>query len=137
MAVITYQGKQYEAKTDESVLATLLRHQIDIPYSCNAGVCHCCIMISDSIKHPCPANLGLRDTLIAQGYILACQCKPRDAISVKHADEYEIFANAIVIEKNMLSDTVCQLKLHSAIDLYYRAGQYINLRMANGQIRSY
>ncbi|PCH62905.1 MAG: oxygenase [Gammaproteobacteria bacterium] len=137
MPVITYQDEQYVSKADESVLDTLLRHQINIPYSCNAGVCHCCIMVSDSIKHPCPANLGLRDTLIAQGYFLACQCKPTDAITVKHADEYDIFADALVIEKNMLSDTVCQLKLHSAIDLYYRAGQYINIRMPNGQIRSY
>lgn len=137
MAVISYQGEQYVAKADESVLDTLLRHKIDIPYSCHAGVCHACIMVNDSIKTPCEANHGLRDTMIEQGYILACQCNPTEAISVKLAGEYEIFADAIIIEKNMLSDNVCQLKLHTAIDLYYRAGQYINLRAPDGQIRSY
>ncbi len=137
MAVITFRGEEYDANPDESVLDALLRHNIDIPYSCHAGVCHACIMVSDSIKEPCLANQGLRDTLIEQGYILACQCIPNNDITVKKADEYEIFADAIVIEKNILSESVCQLKLHPAVDLYYRAGQYINLRTPEGQIRSY
>jgi len=135
--VITYRGEKYVANTDESVLDALLRHKINIPYSCHAGICHACIMVSDSIKTPSPANHGLRDTMIEQGYILACQCLPNGDITVKNADEYEIFADAIVIEKNMLSENVCQLKLHTAIDLYYRAGQYINLRAPDGQVRSY
>jgi len=137
LATINYQNEQYESIADESVLDTLLRHNIDIPFSCNAGVCHCCIMVSDSINYPNEANLGLKDTLIEQGYILSCQCKPTDTISVKLAEQYEIFAKALVIEKKMLSDNVCQLKLHSAVNLYYRAGQYINVRMNNTQIRSY
>ena len=137
MPIITYQGLQYEAIADESVLDTLLRHNIDIPYSCHAGVCNTCVMVCDETKPPDNATRGLKNTLVAQGYFLACQYVPSESITVRKADDFGLFCQAIVLEKSLLSDHVCRLRLQPAANLYYRAGQYINLHMPNGEIRSY
>jgi NAD(P)H-flavin reductase/ferredoxin len=127
----------YESKTDESILDTLLRHNIDIPYACKAGVCNTCVMVADGGKPSCNATLGLKETLVEQGYFLSCQCVPSAPISVRKADEFGLFSQALVIQKSHLSKDVCRLRLRTSTDLYYRAGQYINIRGLNEQIRSY
>lgn len=137
MPVITYQDTQYETRADESVLDVLLRHDIDIPYSCKAGVCNTCVMVSEGERLPRNATQGLKDTLVEQGYFLACQCVPSGRIVVRKADDFGLFGKAIILEKDIMSQDVCRLRLRSATDLYYRAGQYINLRMPKNQIRSY
>jgi hypothetical protein len=43
----------------------------------------------------------------------------------------------VVAEKTALADDVCQLRIESATSLYYHAGQFINLRRADGLTRSY
>lgn len=137
MITITYQGLNYEAKADESVLDTLLRHNIDIPYSCHAGVCNTCVMVCDGNEVPDNATRGLKDTLVDQGYFLACQYVPLESVTVRKAEQFGLFCQTMVLEKTVLSEHVCRLRLQPAADLYYRAGQYINLRMPNGEIRSY
>lgn len=137
MPVITFQDTEYETGADESVLDTLLRHDVDIPYSCKAGVCNTCIMVSEAADLPANATKGLKDTLVARGHFLACQCVPTDHLVIRYADESGLFGKAVVIEKDFLSQDVCRMRLCSATDLYYRAGQYINIRMPIGQIRSY
>ena len=137
MPVITYQDNHYNAKEDESVLDTLLRNDIDIPYSCKAGVCHVCVMHCEQGTCPDNATDGLEDKLIKHGFFLACKCNPSDDLTVCIADESRIFNHAVVVEKDYLSDSVCRLKLKTGAKLHYRAGQYLNIRSPNGQIRSY
>ena len=137
MTTITYQGVLYESKTNESVLDALLRHNIDIPYACKAGVCNACVMISDDGELSKNCTIGLKEDLVEQGYFLSCQCIPSAPVTVRKTDDYDLFSQALVIQKDFLSKDVCRLKLHLATDLYYRAGQYINLRGPEGQIRSY
>lgn len=137
MTTITYQNTSYESKTAESVLDTLLRHNIDIPYACKAGVCNACIMVSDNNELSRNCTIGLKETLVEQGYFLSCQCIPSAPVTVRKADDFGLFSQALVMQKDFLSEDVCRLRLHLATDLYYRAGQYINLRGPEGQIRSY
>ena len=137
MTIITYQDVLYESKANESVLDTLLRHNIDIPYACKAGVCSACVMVADGEKLSCNATLGLKETLVEQGYFLSCQCIPSAPITVRKADDFGLFSQAVVIQRDSLSEDVCRLRLHTATDLYYRAGQYINIRGPENQIRSY
>jgi len=137
MTALTYKGMQYESGAGESVLDTLLRNKIDIPYSCKAGACNICMMVGDEKELISHATHGIKNTLVEQGHFLACQCVVTDPITVHEAEDVSVFCQAIVNDKDFLSDKVCRLRLHPAIGLYYRAGQYINIRMPNGQIRSY
>lgn len=94
-------------------------------------------MVCEAGELPDNASKGLKNTLLARGYFLACQCVPTGHLVIRYTDDAGLFGKAIVIEKNFLSQDVCRLRLRSATDLYYRAGQYINIRMPIGQIRSY
>lgn len=75
--------------------------------------------------------------LISQGYFLSCQCFPEINVQVSQVDDYGLFGRARVIDKTMLSPAVCRIRLQPANPLYYRAGQYVNLRNVDGIIRSY
>lgn len=137
LSVVTYKDSRYEVGPDESVLDVLLRHDIDIPYACKAGVCHVCVMRCQQGDLPINSIGGLTDSEVAHGYFLSCQCVPEGNLDVNDVDEYGIFTQAKVIEKDYPSGEVCRIKLRTATDLYYRAGQFINLRIPVGEIRSY
>ncbi len=137
MPVITYKHNHYETEADESVLDALLRHNIDIPYACKAGVCHVCVMRCQQGLLTPGSTVGLKDAEVAHGNFLACQCNPTENLSISDADEFGLFSQAIVVAKDYLSGDVCRIRMRAATDLHYRAGQFINLRMPVGDIRSY
>jgi len=137
LPTITFQNKSYKTKKHESVLDALLRHEVDIPYACKAGVCHVCVMVCDDGELDLSAVEGLRDIQIENGYFLSCQCIPEHGLSVKNADESGLFSRAKVIAKEAFTEDVCRFRLKTATQLYYRAGQFINIKKSNGQIRSY
>lgn len=137
MPIITYKNNHYETETDESVLDALLRHNIDIPYACKAGVCHVCVMHCQLGLLPSGSTVGLKGSEVAQGNFLACQCIPVENLGISDAGEFALFSQAKVIANVYLSDEVCRIKLRTAPNLNYRAGQFINLRMPAGEIRSY
>ncbi|MBV1906138.1 MAG: 2Fe-2S iron-sulfur cluster binding domain-containing protein [Pseudomonadales bacterium] len=134
---ICYQGSKYPHKLGASVLDTLLENGVEIPYSCRAGVCQSCVMRCDTGELPANCQTGLKDTLCSQGYFLACQCKPEEKLSVTLPNDLGMFGHATVVEKTLLSANICGLKLLSFLPLDYHAGQFINLRNAEGCIRSY
>jgi ring-1,2-phenylacetyl-CoA epoxidase subunit PaaE len=68
-------------KRDEFILETALDHDIDIPFSCQSGLCTTCRgkLVSGKVRMEDPD--GLSDAEIAEGYILTC---------VSHPDSQEI-----------------------------------------------
>lgn len=68
-------------KRDEFILETALDNDIDVPFSCQSGLCTTCRgkLISGKVRMEDPD--GLSDDEIAQGYILTC---------VSHPDSNEI-----------------------------------------------
>lgn len=134
---VYFKDECYQGKDKESLLDTFLRHKIPIPHMCKTGVCSTCLLRCDHGEVGDKAIKGLNKALIAQGYFLSCQCYPEEEIYVAEVDDYGLFGRARVLDKTMLSPAVCRLRLQSAIPLYYRAGQYINLRNPQGIIRSY
>lgn len=137
ITTIFFRNKQYQCENRESLLDAFLRHKVSIPYSCKSGVCSTCLMrcvrgdVGDS------AVKGLNKALVAQGYFLSCQCFPEEEIQVAQLDDFDLFGRARLLDKTMLSPMVCRLRLQTANPLYYRAGQYINLRNSDGIVRSY
>ncbi len=137
MPVISFKNRKYKTRKNESVLDALLRNEVDVPYSCRAGVCNVCMMLSKKNNLPEPSTRGLRYKLVEQGYFLSCQCIPTEDLIINEENDPNLFSEAIIIEKEILSDNLCRIRLDSSVKLDYRAGQYINLRIPNGQIRSY
>ncbi|MFO1349297.1 MAG: FAD-binding oxidoreductase [Gammaproteobacteria bacterium] len=137
MAKIHFAGKAYDCQASETVLQALRRHGVDIPFACQHGICQTCLLRSADRQAPAAAQQGLRDTLRAQGYFLACQCRPEQDMEVGPPREAEIYGRAILLAKELLAPRVCRLTVEPATPLYYHAGQFINLRRADGLIRSY
>lgn len=137
VAEITYDDKSYACEADETVLDTLLRHGVEIPYSCRKGTCLTCLVKAKRGDVPSEAQKNLRQTLAEQGYFLACQCRPRSALAITAAEDAAIYGRATVQRVDKVAPTVCRVTLRPSTPLYYRAGQFINLRRTDGLVRSY
>jgi ferredoxin/truncated hemoglobin YjbI len=74
MATIVYQGREYAAKPEESVLDVFLRYGITVPFSCRKGTCHVCLLrcVDGTVSEASQA--GLKPELVEAGYFSPCQC---------------------------------------------------------------
>lgn len=138
MPKLVYQNATYENREGESVLETLQRHGVSIPFSCRSGICQACLRRCVSGPVPERAQTGLRPTLRAQGYFMPCVCVPSDDMVIEPPRDADLFNRAVVYAKELLAPDVLRLQLEPATTLAYRAGQFINLRRASdGLSRSY
>jgi len=135
MPSLTYAGVAYEAAPGESVLDTLLRHGVAVSYSCRAGACQSCMLRAAPGSVPDSAQVGLKDTLTAQGFFLSCMCKPEQDLMLEPAGGLEV--PAIITALDRLTPTVLRVSLRTEKPLEYRAGQYITLLRNDGLARSY
>ncbi|CAA0087513.1 Naphthalene 1,2-dioxygenase system ferredoxin--NAD(P)(+), reductase component [Zhongshania aliphaticivorans] len=125
MPYLHYQNQIYSCLEDESVLDTLLRHKVSIPYGCRSGACQACMLQTDSKSIPAESTQGLSSQHIRQGHFLACRCIPKDDMTLSCVDLAAQKIPATVGEKFLLDDKTLCLRLHSRIR--WLAGQYITL----------
>ncbi len=138
MPVISYQGADYPCRDQETVLECLERHGVSVPSSCRNGVCQTCLMQALEGTVPASAQQGLKDTLQAQAYFLACVCRPQGDLTITLAgDEVTHRVSAAVVAKEALSAEIVRLRLRTASAFEYRPGQFINLARSDGLVRSY
>ncbi len=137
MAKLDYQGRQYRSRDSETVLQVFMRHGVTVPFSCGNGVCHVCLRRCESGDVPAVAQKGLRETLKQKSYFLACKCVPENDMKIVSPRDADLFNRAVIHKKELLAPDVCRLLLEPATQLYYHAGQFINIRNENGEIRSY
>lgn len=137
MPSITYGGQSYQCHEHESVLDCLTAHDVVIPSSCRAGLCQNCLMQAITGKVPEVAQVGLKPTLAAQNYFLACACYPAEDIEVKLPNAGVGKYSAIVVDINPLSADIVCLELSPGTKLKYKAGQFINLHKDAVTARSY
>ena len=60
----------------DSILAAALRHHVDVPYSCQGGVCSSCLAKVTEGKAVMTKNSILTDSEVSEGFILTCQAHP-------------------------------------------------------------
>ena len=119
------------------MLEALLRQDASIPYSCRNGVCLTCMMrCLDGAPSPA-CQIGIKDSLVLDGHFLPCLCTPEEDLTCEPPKDDEIYGRAVLREIEYLSPSVCRIFLEPAMPLYYRAGQFINLRRDDGMVRSY
>jgi NAD(P)H-flavin reductase/ferredoxin len=136
MTQVKHEGRWYPLEQDESVLDGLLRQGVNVPHSCRAGACQSCLMRAERGEVPAKAQVGLKETLKAQGYFLACACRPENELEVAGAGaELRVPARITALER--LSDSVLRVRLRPEERFEYRAGQYLSLLRADGLARSY
>ena len=62
----------------------MLRAGIYTPYSCRNGMCLTRITRLVEGEVPSGSQIGIKDTLQAQGYFLPCVCEPTQDLSLIH-----------------------------------------------------
>lgn len=138
MPTLSFDGCSYDRADGETVLDTLLRHGVNVPYSCRRGTCFTCLLRAPEAQIPADAQLGLRRTVCSEGYFLGCRFTPtEDEIAVLSPREAEVFGRAIVRAKQPASATALRLFLEPANAIYYHPGQFINVRRHDQLTRSY
>ena len=70
----------FEMNTDETILDVAIDNDIDMPYSCQSGVCTACQgrLLNGSVEMD--VSDGLSEQEIDDGYILCCQSHPSSDI---------------------------------------------------------
>jgi NAD(P)H-flavin reductase/ferredoxin len=136
MPAISYEGQLYPLVAKESVLDALLRNGIKAAHSCKAGSCGSCLMRVADGNVPAQAQAGLKDSWKAQGYFLACVCRPESDIVVAPVGA-DIQLGATITGLSLLSADVMRVRLHCDAQIDFRAGQYVTLLREGGLARSY
>lgn len=134
---LVFGGETFARGASETVLDALLRHGVDIPYSCRKGTCLSCVVRVSEGEVPEAAQEGLKEAWRAQGFVLACQCRPEGGIALEPPDGAVLFTPAKVHEVGRLAPAIGRVLLEPQATLLYRAGQFINLRRPDGLVRSY
>ena len=85
---IQYEGSEYvlEVPANQTILDAALDQDIDLPYSCQAGLCTACRGKCLSGKVHLDEREGLSDAELAKGYILTCVAHPLTADVVIEID---------------------------------------------------
>ena len=135
---LRFAGAVYDCRNSETVLEALQRQGVSLPYSCRSGICLTCMLRSvGSGRVPPAAQEGLKDTLRAEGYFLACSLSPVEALEIALPDDAAVYGRAVVKAIDHLAPNIRRIILEPAIPLCYRAGQFINLRREDGLARSF
>ena len=138
MAILEYEGKRIDSKGDETILKALQRHGEDVNFSCGKGTCQVCLMKCSSGAIDPKGQEGLREELVQKGYFKPCTSSAEQEMVIESPNKKDFFSKALVIEKKMLTQDVCQLKLITEESFDYNSGQYINVKPINSDhIRSY
>ena len=79
--LITADGEDFSLATteDKTLLDAALNQKIDVPYSCQGGVCCSCIARVTEGSAKMDNNQILTDDEIAEGLVLTCQAFPTSA----------------------------------------------------------
>ncbi|WP_373536910.1 2Fe-2S iron-sulfur cluster-binding protein [Microcoleus sp.] len=91
---LLHQGSTYtvEVPEDQPILQTALAAGIDLPNSCNSGVCTTCAakVIEGELKQvDC---MGVSPELQTEGYVLLCVSFPRSNLKIETEKEDIVYA---------------------------------------------
>lgn len=137
----------FEAADDQTVLEAALAAGLLLPHSCRDGACGACkgkVLEGEVDLKPHSAG-ALTDAERSEGYTLFCCARPLgdlvvQARNVSRADDIPVRKLPARVQRlERLADDVMliDLKLPASEQFQFRAGQYIDILLADGQRRSF
>lgn len=133
---LTFSGRDYELHAGESVLQCMARNGVGLPSACRAGACHTCLLRARSGDPGDAGRGGLKPTLVARGYFLACQARPVTDLVVAAAGR-DVITPATLAASRWLHSDVLEIRLRPQRPVDFRPGQHVTLDRGDGVIRAY
>ncbi len=138
-------GRSFDVEDDETMLIAALRANIHIPHDCKSGTCATCRfkLLEGAVAYR-EDPMALLPEEREEGYALACQAWPESDIVAS----VEVLP-ALLAEPQRLTATVERLeplgndvmhlvlRLPEGADPGFRPGQYVNIVMGDGSVRSF
>ena len=137
MPRLRYKDQILDCRENEKILDACMRQGASLPFSCRGGTCQNCLSLCLAGDIPAESQRGLKAELSAKGYFLPCICVPTGDMEFAPPDLNDLYTQAVVQTRDWLSPNVCRIVLEPCTVLPYRPGQFINLRRADGLVRSY
>ena len=139
--------RSFVVERDEPILTAAIREGIGLPYGCKDGACGSCKsrLLSGRVIHGVHQSKALTPLEEESGLVLTCCATPQtdvviEARTVAGAGEYPVRkmpARVRSLEFAAPDVAVLQLQLPANERLLYRAGQYVEFILRDGDRRSY
>ena len=140
-------GRQFNAIDQETLLAAGIRQGIGLPYGCKDGACGSCKcrLIEGTVVHGPHQSKALSADEEAAGFILTCCGVPQGDVVIESRQVTEVGAFPIKkmparvssLERASHDVIVMKLQLPASDTFQYRAGQYVEFILRDGDRRSY
>ena len=136
-----------DCNATETVADAAYRQGVNVPIDCRDGACGACKgrVLEGEVEHAEHASGALSEAERAEGLALFCCARPRgdlvvQARSVTRAGDIQVKKLPCRVQKlERLAEDVMriELKLPASENFAFRAGQYIDILLADGQRRSF
>jgi CDP-4-dehydro-6-deoxyglucose reductase, E3 len=136
---------QLRLREGETLLEAGLREGLALPYECRNGGCGVCLCSIEHglVEHRPYQRSVLPDALKAQGKALMCCAVPKGDVVIEVADlarpaALQEYTGTVVALERLAADVMRVLiELPKGQELSFRAGQYLNIVLADGQRRAF
>lgn len=125
-------GAELLVRANETVLQACLRSAIDVPFSCQAGSCHSCLLRCTEGTIPEAAQRGLDTSLRQQGYLLACQCQPSVSMNLSRPYPADWLTSCVLLSLAGRGGPFLFLQFETTRLLTCQPGQRLNLVTDSG-----
>jgi ferredoxin-NADP reductase/ferredoxin len=132
---LRYAGRDYDLAPGESVLDCLARHGVRVPAACRAGACHACLLKADAGEPGLAAQHGLKPTLAARGYFLACVARPAADLAIRSGQD--VITPGTLTASRWLGPDVLAVWVRPQSPVRFHPGQHTTLHRGDGLIRAY
>lgn len=140
-------GQTFEAAPDQTILEAALQAGLLLPYSCRDGACGACKgkVLSGELDRGLYSEGALPPADRDAGYALFCRARAcsdlvLEARNVTRAGDIPVKKLPCRVQKLELAAPdvmIIELKLPASEAFQFRAGQYIDILLADGQRRSF
>lgn len=140
-------GRQFNAMDQETLLAAGIRQGIGLPYGCKDGACGSCKcrLVEGTVVHGPHQSKALSADEEAAGFILTCCGVPQGDVVIESRQVTEVGAFPVKkmpvrvssLERASHDVIVMKLQLPASDTFQYRAGQYVEFILRDGDRRSY
>jgi len=137
MARLVCDGRELSLQPGQLVIDALADAGIGVPSSCRAGACQSCLLQATRGRPPAESQVGLKESLRAQAFFLACQARPTEDLEISTAGAAKLDVPARIASVERLAAEVLRVRLEPQLPFAYRAGQFLTLLREDGLARAY